>query len=358
MGRKRITERVAAPLRGVVVDRDAGTIDNVLVCGFSSENGRSYSADVLRKAVSRYEGKVVNCDHGKEATIDRRLGWLTNVRPGADGRPRATFNVLKTHPMADRVFEAAERNPSLFGLSHVAFCQSKMVRGVEVIESIEEVESVDLVANPATTKGLHESKNMPTTLKKWLESSAPRMSYKQLLKMKRFAEMDDYGEMPMSEPIAEEPIENGISAAFKTAIMSVVDDAMTGGTDPKEALGKIKKLLNAHGDINGDGKVDAADVDAAMDDDSDDEGVLESKRKNKSGNRILEALSVAGSINFRADATELETIAAAPKEKRLEVAKRLKESTRGAERASTTSRFTESRTEQTPADKTQFTWQS
>lgn len=287
MATKRLTERFAAPLSGGQVDRANGVIRDVLVCGTTSANGRSYPwGKGLTCDPKRYEGKTVNADHGQQATIDRKLGWLANVTVAADGRPRADLHLLTSHPMAARVFEAAERNPALFGLSHVAVCRTRMEAGVEVIESVESVESVDLVADPATTKGFFEGRTVPTTLRKFLESvatakHAPRC--KKWAKAKRLAEMDA---MPMDLPpppaadAAEPDADDGISAAFKTALDAVCADLLANSGDPakvKELVAKIKKLAAAHGDINGDGKVDAADVDAADDSDGgDDKPAMES----------------------------------------------------------------------------------
>lgn len=316
---KQITERVAAPFTGTKVNREAGYIDDVLICGFTSENGREYPwGKGLQHKPGTYEGKVVNCDHGKESTIDRRLGWLSNETTGADGRPRARLNVLNSHPMANRVYEAAERNPSLFGLSHVAVCATTYANQRERIDEIRQVISVDLVADPATTKGLHESKDhtMPRTIKKLLEDMASKANVDQLIKLRRLTEMDDsYADMPV-EVAADATPEDGITEAFKAAIMSVVDGALSGDTDPKEALGKIKKLLVSHGDVNGDGKVDEEDVEDL------DKPKDESKKPSQ-GKAILEALDVAGKLKFKADKTDLEIIASAPAASREQVAKRL-----------------------------------
>jgi hypothetical protein len=162
MPTKQITERTAAAFSGARVDREAGTISNVLICGTISANGREYPAEVLRRDHGVYEGKPVNCDHSKESTVDRRLGWISNVSPGADGRPRGTLNLLLSHPMAPRVLEAAEKQPNLFGFSHIALCDLVTGKdGRERVTSIQSIESIDLVARPATTKGLFESSVSP-----------------------------------------------------------------------------------------------------------------------------------------------------------------------------------------------------
>lgn len=268
MATKRLTERFAAPLSGGTVDREAGVIRDVLVCGTTSANGRSYPwGNGLTCEPSLYEGRPVNCDHGSKASVDRRIGWLANVRIAPDGRPRADLHVLKSHPMADRVMEAAERNPSLFGLSHVAVARTRMDRGTEVIEAIQSVESVDIVADPATTKGLYESTStMPTTLKTFLEAVGGKKAAaaKKWAGAKVVREMD---EMPMDLPPApdaampEPDADDAVTGAFETACMAVVKKGLSGEMDPKEALSKLKALIKSHGDINGDGSVDAADVD-------------------------------------------------------------------------------------------------
>lgn len=151
-------ERLAAPFTADVrVNRELGYIDNVLICGTTSRNGRDYPAEVLRRDHAKYEGVPVNADHKDAPGVADRVGWFSNVRPGSDGRPRGRLNVLKSHPMADRVFEAAERRPQLFGMSHVATCSTARRNGRETVESINKVISIDLVADPATTTSLYES---------------------------------------------------------------------------------------------------------------------------------------------------------------------------------------------------------
>ena len=66
---------------------------------------------------------------------------------------------LKTHPMAERICEAAERMPDAFGMSHNAQGEGEENKdGVFVVSKIVEVRHVDLVADPATTKSLSEAR--------------------------------------------------------------------------------------------------------------------------------------------------------------------------------------------------------
>jgi hypothetical protein len=63
--------------------------------------------------------------------------------------------------MAERICEAAERMPDAFGMSHNAQGEGEENKdGVFVVSKIVEVRHVDLVADPATTKSLSESKKM------------------------------------------------------------------------------------------------------------------------------------------------------------------------------------------------------
>ena len=344
---KRLQERFA--LSSGPVDRAAGIVRDVLVCGTESANGRRYPWGAgLTCDPAVYEGRPVNCDHGRESTVDRRLGWLANVRVGSDGRPRADLHVLKSHPMADRVMEAAERNPALFGLSHVALARTRLDRGTEVVEAISSVESVDLVASPATTKSLYESQPMPTTLKTFLESvgtakHGPRCRKWAAAKVVR--EMDG---MPMDMPPApdaampEPDADDAVDAAFKAAIAAIGDQLLAASSDPakvKELANKIKKLALAHGDINGDGKVDAADVDDAAGDAPADAEAYESKGFAKGKAFVYEALKTAQSVGLPADADTLDLIGSFPADRITAVAKRLTEA-KPAERPKTTARQT------------------
>jgi hypothetical protein len=339
---KTLTERFASPLAGCRVDREAGVIFDTLVCGFESANNRGYPwGNGLTHRKGTYEGKVVNCDHGRESTVDRRFGWLVNETTGADGRPRADLHVLKSHPMAERVFEAAERNPSLFGLSHVAICRTRMENGREIIEDVQDVESVDIVASPATTKGLFESKHpMPTTLKKFLEGVGKvKPAAAKWSKARWVREMDEMPPMdlpPVDDVAAmpEEDIDDGISAAFKTAMSAVLDSSVAMGGDVPDAdvVKKIKKLLAAKGDLNGDGAVDAADVDMADDSDdmSEDMEKAESRGFERGKAAIYESLKTATAVGLPTDPDTLRLIEGIPADRITAVAQKLSEAKGGS----------------------------
>ncbi|AWM42524.1 hypothetical protein C1280_35345 [Gemmata obscuriglobus] len=323
-------EWTAEPLRGAKPNRTAGTIDGVLICGTSSANGRDYPVAVLKRDCAKYEGRPVNCDHSRESTVERRLGWFTNVRPGPDGRPRGTLNLLKSHPMYERVMEAAERNPALFGFSHVALCDTRPgTGGREMVEAIRSVESIDLVAQPATTKGLFEGTAVKTTLRAVIDrlrgrlvESRQRAARKLLLVAEDDAAMGGLMDSPVDEPAGDADPSEGITAAFNQACMGLVQQGLDDPAKAKEVLGKLKEMFAAHAKVNTDGTPNKdGDPETGGGDDGDDT-TPESRRP--ASNAISEALDVCDSIGYRPDRADLDTIAAAPKERRKAVAERLK----------------------------------
>ena len=152
------------------VDRDRGIIRGVKVLGLESQNGRRYLPAAVAKAKGLYEGRSVRIDHPRRPNDPREsgdvFGWLRDVREGQGGALFADLHFLKAHPMAARVCEAAERNPALFGLSHNVEVYGQDRDGVYEISEIVEVRSVDLVADPATTKGLFEGDTMRRGLRR------------------------------------------------------------------------------------------------------------------------------------------------------------------------------------------------
>ena len=127
--------------------------------GKTSRNGRNYPDSVMRKALEKYDGVMVNIDHPKgEGPIkyEARFGRLRNPRMGKDGI-YADLHYNPKHPLAEGFAWFAAEDPGAVGLSHNAQARTKMREGVEEVEEIVEVDSVDLVAEPATTAGLLES---------------------------------------------------------------------------------------------------------------------------------------------------------------------------------------------------------
>lgn len=155
------------------VNREAGVIVGVKICGLESPNGvpglpqikgRRYLLEALKAAIPLYEGCAVNANHlldgDDQVQIEDGFGELRNVRVTELGL-FGDLHFLRSHPMAERVCEAAERMPRQFGLSPHHLVDGEPRGEFFVVSKIEEVFSVDLVRTPATTKGLFEEKEAP-----------------------------------------------------------------------------------------------------------------------------------------------------------------------------------------------------
>jgi hypothetical protein len=166
-----LTERMTISA-GTKVDRERGVIPSVKVLGRISKNGREYTAEAIGKGARLYENAPVNIDHAKPASAERsyrdRIGHLANVQQRG-GELFADLHYNPKHQLAEQLAWDAEHSPGNVGLSHNVTARTVTKGGKVVVESIERVVSVDLVADPATTNGLYESK---TPDKKHVQSVA------------------------------------------------------------------------------------------------------------------------------------------------------------------------------------------
>ncbi len=144
------------------VDTAAGVICGVKILGLTSRNGRSYLPEALAGAASLYEGAKVNVNHPKgnpAAPRDYRdrIGTIRNVsvRQGEGLFADLCFN--PKHALAEQLIWDAEHAPENVGFSHNVQARTSRREGRVVVEAITRVQSVDLVADPATTRGLFES---------------------------------------------------------------------------------------------------------------------------------------------------------------------------------------------------------
>jgi hypothetical protein len=143
------------------VDREAGVIRGVKLLGRKSRNGRTYSERALRNGVALYAGRKVFVDHPRqsEANEDRRfrdwVGVIENPKFAGDGI-YGDIRLRKQSEHFEALIEAATEFNGFFGLSHVADGDSRYQGSEEIVESIAEVYSVDIVTEPATAAGLFE----------------------------------------------------------------------------------------------------------------------------------------------------------------------------------------------------------
>lgn len=145
----------------LAIDRASGVLKGVKLLGLTSRNGRVYRESALAKALPLYEGAKVNVNHAKGRATARdyqdRLGRIRHVehRPGEGLFGELHFN--PKHPLSEQLLWDAEHAPEQVGFSHNVMAKTSIDNGQTVVEEITHVESVDLVADPATTRGLFES---------------------------------------------------------------------------------------------------------------------------------------------------------------------------------------------------------
>lgn len=161
MGVEFLVERVSCGPVGRI-DAEAGILYDVKVLGPESLNRRLYPRSTIERARGLYEGKKVNVDHPAASqadsarSIDDTCGWLQEVRVAGDSL-RGDLHLLKSDPRAPKILEVAQRNPSLFGLSHNVEGKVRRDGDSVIVEEILRVRSVDIVSDPATTRSLFES---------------------------------------------------------------------------------------------------------------------------------------------------------------------------------------------------------
>ncbi|MEZ6069376.1 MAG: hypothetical protein R3C10_03685 [Pirellulales bacterium] len=158
-----IYEFVASQGADVRVDAAAGVIRGVKVLGQQSRNGRRYLPQALCDAIALYEGAKVNVNHPKgQPTAPRdyqdRIGVIRSVRLGVDGCLYADFHFNPKHALAEQLTWDAQHAPENVGFSHNVEARTSRAGAELTVEAITRVQSVDLVADPATTRGLFEGK--------------------------------------------------------------------------------------------------------------------------------------------------------------------------------------------------------
>lgn len=148
--------------RGVAlrVDRQAGVLRGVKILGLESRNGRSYRPEALAQAATLYEGAKVNVNHPKGGPYaprdyQDRIGVIRNVAARADGL-YGDFHFNPKHALAEQLLWDAEHAPENVGFSHYVEARTARSDDRVTVEEIVRVQSVDLVADPATTRGLFE----------------------------------------------------------------------------------------------------------------------------------------------------------------------------------------------------------
>lgn len=186
------------------IDREKSIIHGVSILGAASKNKRQYTPAALTEARTFFESAPVYLEHKGKKEVRDFAGEVRNLRE-EESRVKGDLHVAKS---AEWLFDLAERFPRQIGLSITAIGKVRESAAGDIVEGFSgSRRSVDIVAEPATTKGLFEEIQEPEKEKK------PMMDEE---KDKKIAELEAQiaslkeeisklmGEKEKSEKVAEE----------------------------------------------------------------------------------------------------------------------------------------------------------
>jgi hypothetical protein len=215
--------------RGVAmkVDRQAGVIRGVKVLGLESRNGRTYLPEALAQAARLYEDAKVNVNHPKGSPggprdYQDRIGTIRNVALQGGQGLFADFHFNPKHALAEQLLWDAEHSPENVGFSHNV--EARTVRQGErlVVEAITRVQSVDLVADPATTRGLFEQQQAVELNR--LQQEVERLGALEAVHQKRSLAARLLREFDLPDPEAADPWAKSISSPrFLESLLAAPD---------------------------------------------------------------------------------------------------------------------------------------
>ena len=141
------------------VDREKGILRGVKLLGFESKNDEGRRR-YLKPEASLYENVPVNLNHpGWDSDVRIHDRWgvvLTGSVVVEDDGVFGDIEYNPNHEETESILWWAENHSDQMGMSHVAFGEAEVIDNT-IWLTITEVESVDLVARPATTAGFYES---------------------------------------------------------------------------------------------------------------------------------------------------------------------------------------------------------
>jgi len=149
------------------VDRAAGVIRGVKLLGLASRNGRRYRENALIEAIGLYEGAKVNVNHPKGHALaprdyQDRLGIVRGVQFRRGEGLFGDLHFNPRHALSEQLVWDAQHAPQNVGLSHNVLARTKQIGDETIVEAITKVQSIDVVADPATTNGLYEHASTET----------------------------------------------------------------------------------------------------------------------------------------------------------------------------------------------------
>lgn len=279
------------------VDDAAGIIRGVKIVGTKSRNGRRYTMEALRSAIPMYEGVAVNIDHPHDDPDETRssydrFGLIKNVREGNDGL-YGDLHYLTSHKMAPSVVEDAKKGLGLFGMSHNASGDGYTENdGTRVIDRILEVRHVDLVADPATTNSLFESRNRKPRRRRMAGVTDPK---KLGVSGSRLQEDMDTNPLLGGAEVEEEE-EPGWDDQLGELVKSIMCDPELDSAAKRAKILSALKLMDDDegGEGGGDTEESEDDEDSEYEEDEDDED----EGDDKGGKKTKESLSTKSLRNL------------------------------------------------------------
>jgi hypothetical protein len=203
---------------GLRVDRQAGLIRGVKILGPRSRNGRDYPPATLQQAAALYEDAKVNVNHpkgdpGRPRDYQDRIGTIRGVAVRGDEGLFADFHFNPKHALAEQLLWDAEHAPENVGFSHNVEARTARRGDRVVVEAITRVQSVDLVADPATTRGLFESQaEDPQAEIQRLRAEVERLTIQEAARQKEQTVRRLLREFQLPEPEATDPRDRAITS--------------------------------------------------------------------------------------------------------------------------------------------------
>ena len=249
---KRITEAIGFAGE---IDEEAGIIRNALLGGYGSKNGYQYTDAAYDDAAQSgvYDGVDVYIDHSEfdqtglsnpEPSVKEAWGCVENPRHVPGEGMRGDIHYLKSDPLTPKVLERIRRWPKRCGFSHDANCRFEdTAEGVQVTQ-VRKVFRVDLVRQPATTRGVWESvREQPMARNK---SGRTREMEDGALDLvdDALAPLDDAatGEEAAGAPSIEDAVA-ALEAALSQAVAAIVADTTIDAAEMKERIGMVVEQL-------------------------------------------------------------------------------------------------------------------
>lgn len=253
---ERIVEFVGGLEKGFQVNRESHEVSGVKLCGLTSKNGRVYKESALKAALGLYEGAKINVDHRTKDNPSRSYGSRLGVAKDVEYREgKGVYGTIKynpKNPLAEQFLWDCENLPEACGFSHDVAARTSRSAGKLIVEEISEVNSVDLVADPATTKSVKEAvegepdeTSIASMLETLQEGNHSKGRFGLLEFMQDIVKQNpDMGKLPMPPGVAAgpeaAPMMGQLDAAMEQMILATFKML-----SPEEKKSLVTKMLNS-----------------------------------------------------------------------------------------------------------------